>query len=118
VPLSGLAKVAKFLRIIESALIFKLDDGGDTPPAIDCLLVDVRETLKRDLRFSRLTHGEFDDLFAAFADGARRLLGEYARIEWEYAVQHVDWGYAARNVTDAVIDEMSKEFDFNDGGVL
>jgi hypothetical protein len=49
---------------------------------------------------------------AAFSDGARRLLGEHARIEWEYAAQHVDWDYVARIVTDAVIDEMSAD----DGG--
>ena len=106
------------IRIIESALIFKMYDDGAVPCMIDCLLEDVSKTLKCDPRFSRLTCRELNVLFAAFADGARRLLGEYARIEWEYAVQHVDWGYAARNVTDAVIDEMSKEFDFNDGGVL
>jgi hypothetical protein len=58
----------------------------------------------------------FDGLLAAFADGARRLLGEYARIEWEYAAQHVDWEYAARIVTDAVIDEMNHEFDADGGG--
>ena len=58
----------------------------------------------------------FDGLLAAFADGARRLLGEYARIEWEYAAQHVDWEYAARITTEAMIDEMADEFGHDDRG--
>jgi hypothetical protein len=106
------------IRIIESALVFKMYDDNAVPGVIDCLLEDVCQTLKYDLRLSRLSCQEFDALLTAFAGGARRLLGEYARIEWEYAAQHIDWEYVARNVTDAVIDEKSKEFDFNDGGVL
>lgn len=99
------------IHIIEAALVYKMDDGGDIPAVIDCLLEDVRKTLKCDPRFSRLAYREFNLLFAAFADGARRLLDEYLRIEWEYTAQHIDWAYVARNVTEAVIDEMSKEFD-------
>jgi hypothetical protein len=86
------------IRIIESALVYKMDNGGDIPADIDCLLEDVRKTLKCDPRFSRLTCREFDVLFAAFADGAQRLLGECVRIEWEYAAQHIDWDYAARKI--------------------
>jgi hypothetical protein len=100
------------IRIIDSALVYKMHDGGDIPAVIDCLLEDVRKTLKCDPRFSRLAYREFNLLFAAFADGAQRLLDEYVRIEWDY----VDWEYVARNVTDAVIDEMSQEFDPDDGG--
>jgi hypothetical protein len=109
-------KERDLVHIIESALVYKMYDGGDIPAVIGCLLEDVRKTLKCDPRFARLTCREFDILFAAFADGARRLLGENARIEWEYAAQHIDWEYAARNVTEAVIDEMSMEFDPDDGG--
>src|SRR6516162_9786275 len=104
------------IRIIESALIFKMDDGGDVPAVIDCLLEDVCQMLRCNARLSHLSCQEFDALLAAFADGARRLLGEHARIEWDYAAQHVDWGYAARMVTDAVIGEMSNEFDSDDRG--
>jgi hypothetical protein len=104
------------VRIIERALIYKLNDGGDIPVAIDCLLEDVRKTLECDPRFSRLSYREFDVLFAAFADGARRLLDVYLRIEWDNAAQHIDWDYAARNVTEAVIDETSQEFDPDAGG--
>jgi hypothetical protein len=102
------------IRIIESALV-KMDDG-DNSAVIDCLLEDVGKTLKCDPRLSRLSCQEFDALLTAFAGGARRLLGEYARIEWGYAAQHVDWEYAARIVTDAVIDEMNHEFDADGGG--
>ena len=104
------------IHIIESALVYKMDDGGDIPAVIDCLLEGVRGTLKCDPRFSCLTYLEFHVLIAAFADGDRRLLGEYARAEWTYAAQHVDWEYAARNVTEAVIDEVSQESDPDDGG--
>jgi hypothetical protein len=104
------------IRIIESALIFKMYDDGAVPSVIDCLLEDVSKTLKCDPRLSRLSYQEFDDLITAFAGGARRLLGKYARIEWEYAAQYVDWEYAARIVTDAVIDEMNHEFDADGGG--
>jgi hypothetical protein len=98
------------IQVIERALIYRMDDGADIPAVIDCLLEGIRKTLKCDPRLSRLTHREFNLLFVAFADGARRLLGEHARIEWEYAVQHVDWEYVARIVTDAVIAEISDEF--------
>jgi hypothetical protein len=108
-------KERDLIRIIESALVYKLDDGCDIP-VIDCLLEEVRNTLECDPRLSRLTCRDFNILFAAFADGARRLLGEYARIEWEYAAQHVDWGYVARIVTHAVIDEMNHECGADDGG--
>jgi hypothetical protein len=107
-------KKRDLIRSIESALVCKLDDGCDI--LVICLLEDVRKTLKCDPRLSRLPCQEFDALLAAFADGARRLLGEYARIEWEYAAQHVDWDYAARIVTDAVIYEMSHDFGADDGG--
>jgi hypothetical protein len=103
------------IRIIESALVYKLDDSCDIP-VIGCLLEDVCQMLRCDPRLSRLSCQQFDALFAAFADGARRLLGEFARIEWEYAAQHVDWEYGARIVTDAVIDEMNYEFGADDGG--
>jgi hypothetical protein len=104
------------IRIIENALVYKIDVGcDDFSVAIDYLLEDVRKTLKCDPRLSRPTYWEFNVLFAAFADGARRLLGEYARTEWEYAAQHIDWGYAARMVTEAVIDEMNQECDSDDG---
>jgi hypothetical protein len=97
-------KKRDLIRIIESALLFKIYDDGDVPSVIDCLLGDLGKTLRCDPRLSRLSCQEFDALLAAFADGARRLLGEYARIEWDYAAQHVDWAYAARMVTDAAID--------------
>jgi hypothetical protein len=105
----------ELIHIIERALVYKLDDGSEIP-VIDCLLEDVCQMLRCDPRLSRLSYQEFDALFAAFADGARRLLSEYARIEWEYAAQHIDWEYVARNVTDAVIDEMNHEFDAYGGG--
>jgi hypothetical protein len=96
------------MRIIESSFFYKRDDGGDDMPAvIGCLLEDARETLKRDPRLSRLNYQEFNVLFAALADAARRLLGEYARIEWEYAALHIDWEYVARMITEAVVDEIS-----------
>jgi hypothetical protein len=104
------------IRIIESARIFKMYDDGAVPGVIDCLLEDVRRTLRCDPCLSRLTGQEFDALLAAFADGARRLLGEYVRIEWECAAPHVDWEYAARVVTDAVIDGMNHDFGADDGG--
>ena len=99
------------IHIIEGALVYKMDDGGDIPAVIDCLLEGVRGTLKCDTAYR-----EFHVLFAAFAEGARRPLGEYARAEWTYAAQHVDWEYAARNVTEAVSDEVSQESDPDDGG--
>jgi hypothetical protein len=104
------------IRIIESALIYKMHDGGDIPAVIDQLLEEVRKTLKCDPRLARLSCQELGVLYAAFADGARRLLGEYARIEWEYAAQHIDWEYVARMVSEAVVDEMSQESDPDDGG--
>ena len=103
------------MRIIEGALVYRLDDGYDIP-VIHGLLEDVCKTLRCDPRLSRLSCQEFDVLLAAFAAGARRLLGEHARIEWEYAAQHVDWEYVARIVTDAVIYEMSDEFGTDKGG--
>ena len=115
-------KERDLIRIIESAFVYKLDEGCDIPDegcdisVIDCLLENVCQMLRSDPRLSRLCRQEFDALLAAFADGARRLLGEHARIEWDYAAQHVDWGYAARMVTDAVIGEMSNEFDSDDRG--
>jgi hypothetical protein len=98
------------IHIIESALVYKMDDGGDIP-VIDCLLEDVRKTLKCDPRLSRLTCQEFNVLITAFADGARRLLDDFSCVEWEYAAQHVDWDYAARRVTDAVVYEMNNRHD-------
>ena len=109
-------KQRDLIRIIESALVYKMDGGGDVPAVIDCLLEDARKTLKCDPRFACLTYQEFSILSAAFADGARRLLGVYARIEWESAAERVDWAYAARIVTEAVIDEMSHEFGADNGG--
>jgi hypothetical protein len=103
------------MRVIESALILKMEHEGDVPGVIDCLLEDVDKTLRCDPRLSRLSCEEFDVLFAAFADGARRLLGEHLRIAWECVAQDIDWGYAARMVTDAVIDELSEGSDSNDG---
>jgi hypothetical protein len=50
------------IRVIESALVYKMDDGGDILAVINCLLEDVRETLKRDPLFSCLTHREFNVL--------------------------------------------------------
>jgi hypothetical protein len=106
-------KERDLIRIIESAFVYKLDEGCDIP-VIDCLLENVRQMLRCDPRLSRLSRQEFDALLAAFADGARGLLGEYARIEWESAARQVDWGYVARIVTDAVIYEMNHGAD--DGG--
>jgi hypothetical protein len=106
----------ELISIVESALIYKMNDGGDTP-VIDCLLEDVRQTLKRDPRFSRVTYREFNVLFAALTDAARRLLGGYESIEWDCATRHIDWEYVARMVTEAVVDEMSKEFESDGGGV-
>jgi hypothetical protein len=99
------------IRIIESALVFKMYDDGDVAGVIDCLLEDVGKTLKCDPRFSSLTCQEFNVLIAAFADGARRLLDDFVSVEWAYALQHVDWDYAARRVTDAVVYEMNNRHD-------
>jgi hypothetical protein len=110
-------KERDLIRIIESAFVYKLDEGCDIPDegcdisVIDCLLENVCQMLRSDPRLSRLCRQEFDALLAAFDDGARRLLGEYARM-----AQHIDWGYVARIMTDAVIYEMNHEFGADDGG--
>jgi hypothetical protein len=85
---------------IKLALIYDVDDEGDTDGVVETVFDGVVNALKPDVPFPRLTRADYELLFADVAEEARETLPPYWKINTELA---------AVALAEAVIDEVNEE---------
>jgi hypothetical protein len=95
-------KKPDLLFAIEQALIYDINDEGDTDQAVKMIFDGVIKILQRDTRFPRLTPANYDLLFADLLKDACETLAPY----WK-----IDAKYVAAVIAEAVIDEITEETD-------
>jgi hypothetical protein len=95
-------KIQDLHSVIRSALIYDVDDEGNTDKVVEMIFNGVIKVLERDARFPRLTRADYDLLFADLIKETSEVLLPY---------QKIDAKDAAEIIVGAVIDEMSEKAD-------